>query len=47
LYDAYGFDLKQHLEIIVIGIVLVTTAPIFIKLLTGKKKKTEDDVSEK
>lgn len=34
----FGFDLKQHLEIIVLGIVLVTTAPVIIKLMTGKKK---------
>ncbi len=33
----FGFDLKDHLEIIVIGIVLVTTAPVIIKLLTSKK----------
>lgn len=34
----FGFDLKQHLEIIVLGIVLVTTAPVIIKLMSGKKK---------
>ena len=33
-----GFDLRDHLEVIVIGIVLVTTAPVIIKLLTGRKK---------
>lgn len=38
----FGFDLKEHLEIIVLGIVLVTTAPVIIKLITGKKKKTPD-----
>ncbi len=36
------FDLKDHLEVIVIGIVLVTTAPILIKLLTGKKRSGAD-----
>lgn len=36
----FGFDLKDHLEVIVLGIVLVTTAPVMIKLFTGKKKKT-------
>lgn len=41
----FNFDLKKHLEVIVIGIVLVTTAPIFIKLFTGKKKKKADDAS--
>jgi membrane-associated protein len=36
----FGFDLKEHLEIIVLGIVLITTAPVLIKLFTGRKKKT-------
>ncbi len=35
---AFNFDLKAHLEVIVIGIVLVTTAPILIKLIFGKTK---------
>jgi membrane-associated protein len=35
---AFNFDLKEHLEVIVIGIVLVTTAPILIKLIFGKTK---------
>jgi membrane-associated protein len=30
----FNFDLKDHLEIIVLGIVLVTTAPIIIKLFS-------------
>lgn len=38
----FGFDLKQHLEVIVIGIVLVTTAPVLIKLLTSRKKHKDD-----
>lgn len=42
LLASYGFDLKEHLEIIVVGIVLVTTAPIFIKLFFGKKKKVDE-----
>ncbi len=36
--EEFNYDLKQHLEIIVLGIVLVTTAPILIKLFFGKKK---------
>ncbi|HMO60499.1 MAG TPA: VTT domain-containing protein [Ferruginibacter sp.] len=36
----FGFDLKEHLEVIVIGIVLVTTAPVIIKVLTSRKKTT-------
>ena len=38
IYKQWGFDLKDHLEIIVLGIVLVTTAPVLIKLLASKKK---------
>lgn len=37
----FGFDLKDHLEIIVIGIVVITTAPVLIKVL-GAKKKIEE-----
>ncbi len=37
----FGFDLKEHLEIIVLGIVVVTTAPVIIKMFTGRKKKTD------
>jgi len=35
---SFDFDLKKHLEVIVIGIVLITTAPIIIKLIFGKTK---------
>jgi membrane-associated protein len=41
----FNFDLKQHLEVIVIGIVLVTTAPILIKLIFGKTKKSSGDIA--
>lgn len=34
----FGIDLEKHLEIIVIGIVLVTTAPVLIKIFFGKRK---------
>ncbi len=34
----FDFDLKKHLEVIVVGIVLITTAPVFIKLFFSKKK---------
>lgn len=34
----FGFDLKQHLEIIVIGIVAITTAPVVYQVFFGKKK---------
>ncbi len=42
ILNQFGFDLKDHLEVIVLGIVLVTTAPVFIKLFTGKKKDKKD-----
>ncbi len=38
----FGIDLEEHLEVIVIVIVLVTTAPVLIKLIFGKKKKFEE-----
>ncbi|MFN8248280.1 MAG: VTT domain-containing protein [Ferruginibacter sp.] len=34
----FGLDLEKHLELIVIGIVLVTTAPVLFKLFFGKRK---------
>ena len=43
IFSKFGFDLKEHLEIIVLGIVLVTTAPVIIKLMTSKKKKKDND----
>ncbi len=37
----FGIDLEKHLEVIVIAIVLVTTAPVLIKLFfPGKKNKS-------
>ncbi len=35
----FGFDLKQHLELIVIGIVLITTLPVLYKIFFGKRSK--------
>ena len=37
----FNFDLKNHLEVIVIGIVLLTTAPVFIKLFLNKKQNSK------
>lgn len=39
----FGFDLKKHLEVIVIGIVLVTTLPVLYKLFFGKKTTDSSD----
>ncbi|HMR83388.1 MAG TPA: VTT domain-containing protein [Niabella sp.] len=38
LMTGFGFDLKQHLEIIVLGIVIVTTLPVIMKIVKGGKK---------
>jgi membrane-associated protein len=38
----FGFDLKQHLELIVLGIVLVTTLPVVYKLFFGKRAVIEE-----
>ena len=37
----FNFDLKKHLELIVIGIVLITTAPVIIKLFFSGKKTSD------
>ncbi len=34
----FGFDLKDRLELIVLGIILVTTAPVIIRLMRKSKK---------
>jgi len=35
ILSQFGFDLKEHLEVIVLGIVLVTTAPVLAKMIVG------------
>ncbi|MFP5041438.1 DedA family protein [Parasediminibacterium sp. JCM 36343] len=34
--EHYNIDIKLHLEIIVLGIVFITTAPVLLKLIFGK-----------
>lgn len=41
----YNFDIKEHLEAIVILIIVVTTAPVLIKVFTRKKKHSDDPQS--
>jgi len=43
----FNFDLKKHLEVIVIGIVIVTTAPVLYKLFFGKKSAPAEDPYKK
>ena len=38
ILSEFGFDLKEHLEIIVLGIVLITTAPVLIKMFGSGRK---------
>ncbi|MDI9363629.1 MAG: VTT domain-containing protein [Flavobacterium sp.] len=40
ILNQFHFDLKQHLEVIVLGIVFVTTAPVIVKLVFGKASST-------
>lgn len=35
--DRFGFSLKDHIEAIAIGIILITTLPVLYKLFFGKK----------
>lgn len=35
----FDFNLKEHLEVIILVIVLITTAPVAIKLITSSRKK--------
>ncbi len=46
ILSQFGFDLKEHLELIVLGIVLVTTAPVIIKLISTKKKKGDENTTD-
>ena len=39
----FQFDLKAHLEVIVIGIVIITTAPVLYKIFFGKKNSAPVD----
>ena len=40
--DKFDIDLKSHIEIIIIGIVLITTVPLVINALKGKKITEEE-----
>lgn len=40
----FGFDLKERLELIVIGIIVVTTAPVIFKLFKGDSKKSSKNI---
>jgi membrane-associated protein len=42
----FQFDLKEHLEVIVLAIIFVTTAPVLWKLFLGGKKKEGPKTAE-
>jgi membrane-associated protein len=39
----WHFDLKDHLEIIVIGLALITGLPVILKLFFGKRKSSSEE----
>src|SRR5215831_13249072 len=47
ILQLFNFDLKQHLEVIVLGIVIITTAPVIYKMFFGKRKRYENLPSER
>jgi membrane-associated protein len=46
ILDKFDFDLKDHLEIIVIGIVAITTFPVIWKIFFSKKKAAQTPVKK-
>ena len=43
IFNQFNFDLKKHLEVIVIGIILVTTLPVLFKIFLGSKTKEQSN----
>lgn len=43
IYRQFQFDLKEHLEVIVIGIVALTTLPVIWKVFISKKKNSSNN----
>lgn len=44
ILEKFNFDLKEHLEVIVLGIILITTAPVIYKIFIHKKKPTQENL---
>lgn len=42
--EKYNFSLKEHIEVIAIGIIVLTTFPVVIKLFFGKKPAIDTEV---
>ncbi|HRX93793.1 MAG TPA: VTT domain-containing protein [Chitinophagaceae bacterium] len=47
ILSQFGFDLKEHLELIVLGIVVVTTAPVIIKVIKENKKHKNSGTNDR
>lgn len=47
ILEWFHFDLKKHLEYIVLGIVLVTTAPVLFKMFFSKHKSPTIELGKK
>ncbi|WP_116789856.1 DedA family protein [Flavobacterium psychrotrophum] len=43
---SFGIDLKKHIEIIIIGIVLITTVPLILNAIKGNKVTEEEALEE-
>ena len=41
----FQFDLKEHLEVIVVGIIVITTFPVLWKVFVPKKKQSNNNTS--
>lgn len=46
LKTKFNFDLTAHLELIVLGIVIVTTLPVIIRIIKGSNKSKKADVKQ-
>lgn len=44
ILEKFNFDLKEHLEVIVLGIILITTAPVIYKIFIHKKKPPQENL---
>ena len=46
LLESYGIDLKHHIELIVLSLVVITIVPVILKFAKKPKATVEDEVEE-
>ena len=46
LLESYGIDLKHHIELIVLSLVVITIVPVILKFAKKPKPSSEDEVEE-